>query len=710
MPRPAHAGSLLVGLLALLVPACAWGAPLRPAPAGQRLPIVLPLVADDAGLTAFATAVSSPGSPLYGRYEPVALLARRFGASSALQLRALRFLRAAGARHPAISPTGMFATATFTVAQAERAFRLPLAEVGAGAGRYVAPVTALGAAGEASVRLPAGLQGVATGVVGLDTMPLSGPRPRHVSPPSRRTARAAGGIPFSGYFPASGTPSGCAAGAATGGFTPHQFLTAYGYEGLRADGFGGQGEKIALVEVDGFKASDIETYASCFGLRVPRLVTFPVSSHTPLAPGAESTLDLEVLDSAAPDLSQIEVYENSTAADVNQSLVLPLLVPGEKPAVISASLGMCETDLRQAFGTSGIDLVEREVRLAAATGITVVAASGDAGSEGCVADDGTPLPALAVQYPASSPYVTAIGGTNITLNAANVITGQVVWNDGQGQLAAGGGGQSILFSRPSYQGGVVRQNHRAVPDLALLADLAPGYAVFCSAAGDPDCSARQPWETIGGTSAAAPLFAGGAALVDQDLAHHHREQLGFVNPLIYTLGRSATGRSIFSDVTQYSNDLGPFLPGTNGAPLGCCTAGPGYDDASGWGGIDLTAFADAALFFQPSFGDVSIAFPRGQHPLAHHGLVVKLSCSQACRAYAFGVFVDQGFIIKTSTITLHRRGSRDVEIRFSTAQRRSISTALRRHQPAQAEVFGVGLGPKGEAAAVTAGTLTAVRS
>ena len=116
----------------------------------------------------------------------------------------------------------------------------------------------------------------------------------------------------SGYGNRTGTPSGCAGGLQSGGFTPNQYLTGYDFGPLHAANVNGQGETVALIEIDGFKDSDINAFAQCFGLPVPALNAYGVGeiSH-PLPPGGEATLDLEVLDAAAPALKRIDVYESS---------------------------------------------------------------------------------------------------------------------------------------------------------------------------------------------------------------------------------------------------------------------------------------------------------------------------------------------------------------------------------------------------------------
>src|SRR5437763_9946810 len=171
----------------------------------QQLQLVFPLRADDAGLEAFARAVSSPSSPLYGQYESVRRLAERFGATPSTRARVLAYLRAHGARDATIDPTGLLAEATLNAVEAERLFGTRLARFRARGARFVAP--------EGTVTIPPELRGLVDGVVGLDTEPvLHTPEARRA--PDRPGAHAASSQPSS-ELPSSGTPSGCAAGVAS---------------------------------------------------------------------------------------------------------------------------------------------------------------------------------------------------------------------------------------------------------------------------------------------------------------------------------------------------------------------------------------------------------------------------------------------------------------------------------------------------------------
>ena len=663
------------------------------APAAQSLQLVLPLKADLAGLRRTALAITTPGSPRYAEYESIAQLAHRFGASAVARTRVVAYLRRAGAENVKIDATGLFVDATMAAGAAGRLFATPLAQFRSDLGvRFVAPAAAAaaGPAGPAG-HLPAGLQGLVTGVVGLDTRPLSSsPAIAHLSRPRSAVAHAASQP--SSARPRSGTPLGCAPGVDSDGFTPNQYLTAYGYDPLHLAGIEGQGERVALIEIDGFSYRDIKAFAQCFSLPIPALNAFGVGVKRPLPPGGEATLDLEVLDTAAPSLKSIDVYETkSSAADTLSGLTAPLRAK-QKPQVISASLGLCELSLFRSVGNAGISSTEGALQMAAASGITFLASSGDQGSADCTAADGTPLRVKAVNYPASSWWVTGVGGTNIVLDALNHITSQVVWNDAAEQPgSAGGGGSSEIFRRPNYQKGTVATDSRAVPDVSLLADIAPGYAIYCSAPGDCiNMSNVTPWQAVGGTSAATPLLAGGLALVDQELRMNHRANLGLANPLLYKTGRSRAAASVFFDVTAIGNDVGPDIGG-NARPLGCCSARRGYDKATGWGSVNVSSFSGVALSAQPKIVDVGLSLPR-QSPVQARKITATVSCSGPCLMAAYTdvtIGRSKPFEIDSAVFRLRSKARRTVPMRFSAKQLSRLRAALSGHVWVHATVHGV---------------------
>jgi subtilase family serine protease len=247
--------------------------------------------------------------------------------------------------------------------------------------------------------------------------------------------------------------------------------------------------------------------------------------------------------------------------------------------------------------TAARKLVERLLAAYASLGITVVVAAGDSGSSTCA--EGIPATKLTaadkkprVSWPASSPWVLSVGGTNLTLKPDNSIASTGVWNDTSfpapyTALAAGGGGQSLLASRPWWQPArsFARAGARMVPDVSAFADAKPGYAIICSA-GVQDCSSPQragaTVAVVGGTSAATPLVAGMIALWIQKAREQGLPRVGFVPPLLYSM--AARYPTAFVDVTLGGNAI--YETAT------CCRARGGYDLASGLGSPLADTIAD----------------------------------------------------------------------------------------------------------------------
>jgi subtilase family serine protease len=312
-----------------------------------------------------------------------------------------------------------------------------------------------------------------------------------------------------------------------------------------------------------------------------------------------------VASAVAPQLTEFDLWvrplaDNQDDGDVGRFLQLlasPLEAAkagGSLPDVVSVSYGICETQV--ARFAAARTLVERLLVSYASLGITVVVAAGDSGSSTCAR--GIPTAKLTaadkaprVSWPASSPWVLSVGGTNLTLNADNTIASTGVWNDTSfpapfTAVAAGGGGRSILASRPwwqpatSFAGG----GARLVPDLSAFADARPGYAIICSAAVQGCDAAHRVGQTlavVGGTSAAAPLMAGMIALWIQKAREQGLQRVGFVPPLLYSV--AATYPSAFVDVLLGSNAIYGTAP--------CCRARAGYDLASGLGSPRADAIA-----------------------------------------------------------------------------------------------------------------------
>jgi subtilase family serine protease len=554
------------------------------------------------GLGNFVRSVSDPQSPEYGEYLTVEQLAHRFGAKPAAKQATMQWLREHGARGK-LSATGTYVTAHVPAAIVAQA----LPQIGASA-------SSTGAVADAR-RVPASLRGAVTAVETVGTTDGAFFNDAQASKPTGLGKET--GIEGTSILFNTGTPEGCDAGrqfhypvegllSQLNGFTPNQYLDAYGHSKLHEEGFKGQGKDIALVEIDGVKRSDVNTFAECFGLPKPNLVIRPVNIPKPLPPGEETTLDVETLTAAAPQLEHLYVYEGEgSEIGMLLSIGAALGSKGHHPDAISISLGGCEAGITTQLAYR--DAMQEVFAVAAGSGISVLVAAGDTGSSECrlnLETGTTALPLLAASDPATSPYVTAVGGTNLQLTKSNRIKEEIVWNDSPLSVGAGGGGASILSKRPWYQQGLLSSagSGRLVPDVAGLADSAPGYTIYCTAV--PDCVNEVVpaggFQTIGGTSAATPLFAGGVILADNYADAHNTPALGFLNPLLYEAGREQkagkSGGNVLFDVTHGNNDLGRMLPvdAGGGNPLGGWSAAVGYDMASGWGSLNMPSLAKRA--------------------------------------------------------------------------------------------------------------------
>lgn len=579
------------GLLALAVLAFPGAANAGTAAPEKSLEALL-LLRHPGGLNRFVRAVSDPSSPRYRHYASVEKLIHRFGASKADRRTTLAWLATRGL-HGTVGPTGTYVTVPIAPRRVARV--LPR------------PAKASAATGTFGQSVPAALRGAVTAV---GVFGRNGKVVKNVTKPPIASAAAAKTEKYSSILPHSGTASGCAAGRTSPGgsiappFTPNQYLTAYGHSAMHSRHLRGQGQTVALVEIDGFHRSDIEAFDKCFGIETPPIHVTPVAIPHPFPSGDETTLDLEVLSAGAPRVDRIDVYEGvGTEAGIMLTAGSALGSKGHHPDVISISLGVCEPAYSE-------HLIYRRAMdsifaVAGGAGISVLVAAGDTGSSGCRIEtetENTALPIRTVSLPSSSPYVTAVGGTNLRLSAKNRISSEIVWNDWPKLAGGGGGGVSLLSPRrPWWQQGPALKRFgigRVVPDIAALADVFPGYAYFCTSPGCAKLPQATPgWTSIGGTSAATPLMASGVVLADQFAAEHGQRPLGFLNPLLYRFGnRPKSRRGVFRDVTKGNNDLGALLPENvgGGHSLGCCGARPGYDWASGWGSLKVLALAKAA--------------------------------------------------------------------------------------------------------------------
>jgi subtilase family serine protease len=378
--------------------------------------------------------------------------------------------------------------------------------------------------------------------------------------------------------------------------SPNDFATIYDLSSLYAMGLDGSGQTIAVVGQTDIQLSDIEAFRSASGLPAndPQVILVSGMSDPGVSEAdlVEADLDLEWSGGIAPK-AQI-LYVNSGDALVS----LQYAIDQNLAPVVSISYGDCEQNFSAGERASLLALAQQ----ANAQGITILGSSGDSGAADCdfsraaIATHG-----LAVDLPASLPYVTGIGGSEFhevtaswssTNNASNGSAlgyiPEIVWNDaGGGSLAAGGGGRSIYFSKPSWQtgSGVPNDSARDVPDLSLNASANHDGYLICSA-GSCVNGYRSPsgnLTVVGGTSAGAPSFAAVVALINQRAGSRQ----GDINPVLYALAASAP--AAFHDITSGDNQV-PCRMGTVDCTTGSIgySAGPGYDLATGLGSVDVS--------------------------------------------------------------------------------------------------------------------------
>ncbi len=406
--------------------------------------------------------------------------------------------------------------------------------------------------------------------------------------------------PNASNCPAPGTGGG--GGGLPGGsgvaYIPSQLAKAYNYDGLHSAGLQGEGQTVGVFELDGYSQSDIQTYAQCFGGgSVPlQNVVLDGFNGQPGAGAIEVELDIEMIISQAQHLSKLIVYEApNTTQGYNDEFAR---IVQDRTPVVSVSWGDCEKNAGQSEATQENQYFQQ----AAAQGQSILVAAGDSGSETCFQLQGGSFDtSLNADDPAAQPYVTGVGGTNLTLNSDNSYASETVWNGGF-LGGAGGGGISQFWKMPSWQAGPGVQNSysngmRETPDVSLDADPATGYPVYCTAGSS--CSGSggilgggaSGWITVGGTSAAAPMWAAMIALANEQAVKAGKKPLGFLNPLIYKVAAGSHYAADFHDITPPSNSSLPSNNDMIGFNGGAYPVTQGYDMATGWGSFNATKLA-----------------------------------------------------------------------------------------------------------------------
>jgi kumamolisin len=360
------------------------------------------------------------------------------------------------------------------------------------------------------------------------------------------------------------------------GLTPGDVLTAYDIRPLRAKGFDGSGQTIAFIEIDGYHQSDLNDFTDHFNLP-PMHPRIKYGSRLHDVSG-ETELDMEVAHEIAPGARLLLYNCTSDCSDTDIASVETAAARDNPGGVISVSLGGCEV----AEGSADAHAESSAFDQADALGESVLVASGDSGAFECLTQNWGAAPTsdyVGLACPACAPSVTAVGGTRLSLSRNGSWYREEAWEDPP-ETAGTGGGVSTIFPRPSWQTGPGTSstfnhgNSREVPDVAAIADPLSSAEI----------NVNGSFVEVGGTSQAAPVWAGITAVIDQYLKAKGRHAAGFLNPALYSLARSKPAYPPFHDVVTGTNLVYP--------------AGPGYDMATGLGTPDAWNLARDLLAFQ----------------------------------------------------------------------------------------------------------------
>lgn len=547
---------------------------LGPSPVGAALPLMVSLEPQDpAGLTSFLTQVYDPSSPAYHQFLAQGQFGPRFGASPAAISAVRATLSSLGLSGGSVSPNDLVLSFTTSVGVAETAFSISIDQFRLATGHT-------GFANTTAPKVPSAIQQDITGIVGLSTLSRVAPlglarsaAARSASARGRRDAESPGSV-----------PTACNTAKHVGtSFTATELARAYGFvAGAYDHGRFGTGATIALFEAAAYTPTTVAKYEKCYGIstKVAPIKVTGGSTTTRGTGAVEADLDIEDVAGLAPKAT-IDVYEAPTFF-TSVLHEYTAIASADSAQVVSSSWGTCEIY----EGSTLVDAEELIFEEMAADGQSMMAAAGDTGSEGCQRNGAGTL-GLNVGDPSGDPYVTGVGGTDIT--ALGTPPTEKVWNEGvASDDGAGGGGISKFWKMPAYQSALgVNQDSsgkpcaaakgtycREVPDVSASADYPHGYAIYFDG----------HWYDVGGTSASSPLWAALTGLADEACG----ARSGLLNAALYA------HPSDLHDITVGTNTYDSKLH------TGLYPATTGYDMASGLGTPTSTLFKRGVLCTSPA--------------------------------------------------------------------------------------------------------------
>ncbi|MGZ4459620.1 MAG: S53 family peptidase [Nocardioidaceae bacterium] len=563
----------------------------------------------------YALNASTRGNALSGKFLTPAQFRTQFAPSGADVTAVKSWLRSQGFTVRYVPGNNKYVEASGTVNQAARAFATKFSEY------KVSGLTLR--SNDSALLVPSSLHHVEA-VTGLDQSDAL------IQNHSQLPTVFKNATPCSTYWGektvAQDTPSGVTLPADPQDFAPcgyagSQLQGAYGLKSTIAGGNDGSGVTVAVIDAYASSTvlSDLNTYSAAHGLPTMssgqfREVVAPGTYNRPSNPqndpagwSGEETLDVEAVHTMAPGANIVYAGSPNNRQDMNAAL--NHVVDRHLADIITNSYGFPTEALPPGFIKSTNDILIQ----AAATGISVFFSSGDSGDH----TGGNPANAAKAtpDWPASSPWVTAVGGTSLGVTQQDTRQFELGWETGKSTLAGtttapawsapkyqygSGGGTSRLFAQPAYQAGVVpttiSQKYgstpmRAVPDVSAVGDPTTGMLVGQTQL-FPDGSAQYSEYRIGGTSLSSPLYAGMFALAVQKAGH----EFGLANPALYA-AQSVTYDITKTDLATYDGAVRPdFVNGFDASNGVNYTArwfdfdtgltihvAPNYDDVTGIG-------------------------------------------------------------------------------------------------------------------------------
>ncbi len=503
-----------------------------------------------AGAEALAKAVSDPRSSSYGRYLTPSEFRRRF-APTQTQVGAVQsWLRSQGFKVNYTPANNHYVSAEGTVAQAEAAF-------GTQFGMYAVQGKTVRSP-SADIAIPNALSGTVTAVVGLDDSAVFVQTDHVVDKNAPPSAGFRNAPPLSAYWAQFVSPyayppgftdvaSPATAPWTVKGYTPNQIKGAYGISG-----YDGAGQTVAIIDAYASPTilADVNQWSTNRGLPTmnpsqlvqvvpPGIYGRPQNpAQDPQGWYGEETLDVEAVHGMAPAAKIVYVGAPNNYRDLDAAM--NHVVDQRLAQIVTNSYGYATELLPPGY----VKPFEDTLIQAAAEGIGVYFSSGDTGDETARFGFAT------TEWPTSSPWVTAVGGTSLGVGQANTRVLETGWGTSDyscntttlactrtGWLYGAGGGVSRIFPEPSYQSSAgLTLSGRGVPDVAALGDPQTGLLIGQTQT-FPE-GAHYDEYRVGGTSLSSPIFAGLMALADQKAGHPH----GFANPAFYA------NKSSFYDV------------------------------------------------------------------------------------------------------------------------------------------------------------------